>query len=244
MTLTCLHAEAHRLDTAPAESVLPIDSRTMSLRKNCSAADWAYGALLRAIVSLRLPPGEKLSRKHLAKWLGVSMTPLRDALLRLEMLGLIGSKAQSETRVALLDVAGLHAFQFERVAMESEVVRRLARHPDKALTAARAALQAQIVTENEFARMDLAFHESLFATVGLQHAFEQLRQRNVHLERCLNIVPATAEVRALACDFHHQILNRIAAGDGKGAVSAMRAHLSGDAATIGYARRKRPEWFA
>ena len=216
------------------------------LKRRETSVDWAYRTLFRAIVSLRLAPGEKLSRKVLAKWLGVSLTPLRDALLRLEHQGLIETKAQSETRVALLDASDLHCLQFERVAMETEVAHRLARRKDAPLQKARAALAAQraaLGTAQSMAKLDLAFHESLFAAVGLVRAFERLQLRHAHLERCLHIAPPTSDALVTGRDFHQQILDRIDARDGNGAAAAMRAHLSDDAAAIGRALRSHPQFF-
>lgn len=215
------------------------------LKKNASAVDWAHGALFKAIVSLRLPPGEKLSRKHLAKWLGVSLTPLRDALLRLELQGLVETRAQSETRVALIDAADLHVLQFERVAMETEIVRRLARRK-ASMQPARAALTAQkaaLAADRHAPKLDLAFHEALFAAAGLQRAFERFQLRYAQFERCLNVAPPSPQALAQACDFHQQILDRIEAGDAKGAVFAMRAHLSDDTAAIGRAFKLHPQYF-
>ncbi|MEM8802087.1 MAG: GntR family transcriptional regulator [Pseudomonadota bacterium] len=216
------------------------------LKRNASAVDWAHGALFKAIVSLRLPPGEKLSRKHLAKWLGVSLTPLRDALLRLELQRLVETRAQSETRVALIDAADLHALQFERVAMETEIVRRLARRKGVWLQHAQAALTAQkaaLAADQHAPKLDLAFHESLFAAAGLQRAFERFKLRYAQFERCLNVAPPSPEALAQACDFHQQLLDRIEAGDAKGAVFAMRAHLSDDTAAIGRAFKLHPQYF-
>lgn len=191
-----------------------------------SAADLAYGTLRDAIVSLRLTPGEKLVRKDLSHQLGISVTPLRDALLRLETVALVETRPQSETRVSLIDRQRLFELQFQRIALESEVVHRLARRGDLAISAD-----------------DRAFHQSLFKAVGMDQVFLGFMERYTPMQRCQNVVPRPPEHHRQTLDFRRQILARLSAKDANGAVSAMRALLSGKGAMIGQAQRIRPDWF-
>jgi DNA-binding GntR family transcriptional regulator len=85
--------------------------------------DRAYVAIRDAIVDGTLQPGEKLKDQELTAWLGLSRTPIREALNRLEQEGLVESEPQRFTRVAPLDrraandafpvVAALHALAAE-----------------------------------------------------------------------------------------------------------------------------------
>jgi DNA-binding GntR family transcriptional regulator len=65
-----------------------------------SLAEQAYAALLDAIVGGELPPGARLRDTALAEQLGVSRTPVREALRRLEDEGLVETERNSATRVA------------------------------------------------------------------------------------------------------------------------------------------------
>jgi DNA-binding GntR family transcriptional regulator len=65
-----------------------------------SLAREAYGALLEAIVSGRLAPGQRLRDKDLAEQFGVSRVPVREALKRLEDEGLVEAVPNRLTRVA------------------------------------------------------------------------------------------------------------------------------------------------
>jgi DNA-binding GntR family transcriptional regulator len=86
---------------------------TLSLRER------VYQALREALVSGELPPGERLRDQELAARLGVSRTPVREALQRLEDEGLVETSPRALTRVTPLDaraareafpvVAALHA---------------------------------------------------------------------------------------------------------------------------------------
>ena len=64
--------------------------------------DQAYARLRDAILDGTLEPGEQLKDAELAEWLGLSRTPIREALARLEEYGLVETKPQSFTRVAPL----------------------------------------------------------------------------------------------------------------------------------------------
>jgi DNA-binding GntR family transcriptional regulator len=64
--------------------------------------DQAYTRLRDAILDGTLEPGEQLKDAELAEWLGLSRTPIREAVARLEEYGLVDTKPQSFTRVAPL----------------------------------------------------------------------------------------------------------------------------------------------
>jgi DNA-binding GntR family transcriptional regulator len=64
--------------------------------------DQAYARLRDAILDGTLEPGEQLKDAELAEWLGLSRTPIREAVARLEEYGLVVTKPQSSTRVAPL----------------------------------------------------------------------------------------------------------------------------------------------
>ena len=102
--------------------------------------DRAYAALRDAIVDGTLAPGERLRDQELCEWLGLSRTPVREALARLEQDGLVETAPQRYTRVAPLDrraardafpvVAALHALAAELA------VPRLGEHDLAAMRAA------------------------------------------------------------------------------------------------------------
>src|SRR6478735_5530363 len=85
--------------------------------------DRAYVVIRDAIVDGTLAPGERLRDQELTQWLGLSRTPVREALARLEADGLVETAPQRFTRVAPLDrreaadafpvVAALHALAAE-----------------------------------------------------------------------------------------------------------------------------------
>jgi DNA-binding GntR family transcriptional regulator len=101
---------------------MPVPENRVALERDL-LRDRAYGALRDAIVDGTLAPGERLRDQELCEWLGLSRTPVREALSRLEQDGLVETEPQRFTRVAPLDrraardafpiVAAVHALAAE-----------------------------------------------------------------------------------------------------------------------------------
>lgn len=116
-----------------------MDTGTLAPIDRASLRDRAYGLLLRAIIIGQLEPGQRLRDQDIAEQLGVSRTPVREALQRLEDEGLVETRRGSLTRVMPLDtpaardafplVAALHAFATRRATprLTPEDVRALRR---------------------------------------------------------------------------------------------------------------------
>src|SRR3954468_21526908 len=99
------------------------------------AAPQVFERLRNAILALELPPGSPLSRTDLAAQFGVSSTPIRDALMRLEEEGLVDVFPQHATVVSRVDVGRAEQAHFLRQALELEIVRALAVSHDVAVVA-------------------------------------------------------------------------------------------------------------
>src|SRR5690606_33999494 len=90
------------------------------------AALRVYTALRAQIISLQLLPDTTLVRNELAQAFGVSQSPVREAIQRLEQEGLVISYPQSRTVVSKIDVAHARETQFLRLSVELEVAHTLA----------------------------------------------------------------------------------------------------------------------
>lgn len=92
--------------------------KTQSIQRT-SLSEEVYQRLQQQIITLALAPGQKLNDQELAEAFGVSRTPVREALKKLEEEGLVVAKRGSRTNVTMLDatqarqtfpiVATLHA---------------------------------------------------------------------------------------------------------------------------------------
>jgi DNA-binding GntR family transcriptional regulator len=88
-----------------------------------SVEDGVYRALRQEIGRLELAPGERLRLEELAGRFGVSLTPVRHALRRLESEGLVVSLPRRGSRVALLSIEELEEIQALRLGLETFLAR-------------------------------------------------------------------------------------------------------------------------
>src|SRR3546814_17456473 len=88
-----------------------------------SLADQAYQGLLAAIAEGRLKPGERVRETALAEELGISRTPIREALQRLARDGLVQLDARSGARVTELSLAAIQELYDLREILEGSTAR-------------------------------------------------------------------------------------------------------------------------
>jgi DNA-binding GntR family transcriptional regulator len=111
----------------PRTSISPSRPRSADrLDRDRQAAPQVFERLRDLIISLELPPGSPLSRIILAKQFGVSSTPIRDALMRLDEEGLVEVYPQHATVVSRIDTERAQQAHFLRQSLELEIVRTLA----------------------------------------------------------------------------------------------------------------------
>jgi DNA-binding GntR family transcriptional regulator len=234
----------------PEDRLAPAGIFLSTRAESVPAAQRIYEALRERIVSMELPPGATLSRVDLAKQFDVSLTPIREAMQRLEQDGLIRIIPQSKTEVTRIDVAQLYEAHFLRVAVEAEVARRLAEAPDPAvLKKARAILTMQDTLVDNldeidlFNQLDEAFHQTLFAGVGQLNLHAMLKAKAGHLTRVRRLdLPAEGKIRRIMKG-HWAVLEAIESANPQAAHEAMRDHLAGTVKRIPELQQEYPGYF-
>src|SRR5687767_13624551 len=159
------------------------------LDRNRQAAPQVFERLRGMIISLELPPGSALSRAALATQFGVSSTPIRDALMRLEEEGLVDVFPQHATVVSRIDVRLAQQAHFLRQALELEIVNALAlQHADGLMDELNGtiALQQKFARAGDFEKFmasDNDFHAQLYAATGNRPLWDLVRSRSGHIDR-------------------------------------------------------------
>lgn len=228
-------------------------SRRWSFDRKRPLVDQVYADLRRRIVSLELAPDDSLSRQELSEHYGISQTPLRDAIGRLEADGLVEIYPQSRTLVTRIDPALVRETQFMRTALEVEIVGLLAATPDKSRTGPAAesyermrwTLQRDSAFET-FNRLDKEFHHCLYAAADKLGLYAVVEARSGQLDRIRKLhvqMRAESKSEQVVVD-HGRILDAIRASDVEGARAAMRAHLSGTLSRLDILRAQFPDHFA
>lgn len=228
-----------------------IDERLSTASAHVPASARVYEELRARIVALDLPPDTTLARAELAERFNVSQSPVREAIARLEQDGLVISYPQSRTVVSRIDVARIREEHFLRVAVECEVVRRLAASADPAtLRKAKGFIKMQRALEDDleqielFKQLDEAFHEALFAGVDQTALHRHVQRRCCNLARLRSLdLPREGKI-ASVLEQHQAVLDAVESGDGDAAAKAMLRHLSGTLALLPKLLEEHPDLFA
>src|SRR5205814_7085180 len=111
------------MDPPPIAARRAAPRSEVRLDRDRQAAPQVFKRLRGMIIALALPPGSALSRAELAAQFGVSSTPIRDALMRLEEEGLVDVFPQYATVVSRIDIRLAQQAHFLRQSVELESVR-------------------------------------------------------------------------------------------------------------------------
>lgn len=188
-----------------------------------------HALILSAIEDGIYSPGDRLVESELAERFGVSRTPVREALQRLETQGVLIRDARSLI-VASLDHNQLAELYTVRAELEALAARLAARHatPEEIRVLARmvAADRQGDLDPRALAQSNRRFHHQIHLASHNRYLVQQLDM----LHRSMALMARTtlaAEGRApRALDEHQAIVDAIAAGDGDAAAAALRAHIS------------------
>jgi DNA-binding GntR family transcriptional regulator len=194
-----------------------------------TAADQIFEALYRQVMTLELPPGARLSEAEVAKGLGVSRQPVRDAFWRLSQLGFLLVRPQRATTVTRISRKAVLQARFIRTAIEIETLRVATERLGDADLAGLAALldeQAQAVGAGDrerFHALDDEFHRQICQLSGLEFAWALVRENKAHMDRVRFLSLSHGAEAAL--EDHRVILAALTARDPAAAAQAMRTHL-------------------
>ena len=197
-----------------------------------SVVDQVYTAIRERITSGSLARGARVHQEDLAEELGVSRTPVREALRRLAAEGLVEMRTNRGARVADVDQAGMRVSYEARTVIEPGAARlAAAQRLDEPLARMRAAVAAQRRSLRNVQRSFEAnreFHLALAAASGnefLSQFAERLWVARIG-ETIYERQVETQERMLLDVREHEQILEAIEAGDGRRAESLTRRHLA------------------
>ncbi len=227
-----------------ASALSPI-SRTNGARAGLAV----YGALREAIVATELEPGRQISENELADKLGVSRTPVREAVARLRDDQLVEVVPQLGTFVSRISVNGVDDAQFLREALECAAVRLAAERADSD-----SVRQLETLIERQEAARDAAdagafyllddqLHSTLCELSGLPIAWTIVARANGHLNRVRRLSLAHPSYIAEMIEEHKQVVGAVAKRDPDAAEQALRHHLRMVLSDLPTIRRDHPEYF-
>jgi DNA-binding GntR family transcriptional regulator len=189
----------------------------------------AYTLILEAIDTGLYRPGDRLVESELADRLGVSRTPVREALQRLETQSLLARDGRSLI-VASLDhnqMAELYVVRAELEGLAAKLAAKHATPEEKRVLQDMVDEDRKIVNDpNALARANRRFHKQIHLASHNRFLVQQLDL----LHRSMALMATTslaAEGRGMvAMQEHQKIVDAIVAGDQDGAFEALRQHIS------------------
>ncbi len=195
-----------------------------------SSGEAAFDALMVAIRGGVFRPGDRLREEEVAERLGLSRTPVREALRRLEAHGVIEHRPRLGAVVRQLghsEVVELYEMRvvFERTAAEMAAKHGLDAEFD-ALDDLNAAIEAERADPAKAAALNQEFHQGLYLACRNRFLLEAARALNNSL---LLLGPTTywnPDRIEVVVRQHQAIVDALRAGDVEGAGAAAEVHLT------------------
>ena len=180
----------------------------------------------------QLKPGQELDQSKLAQQLGVSRSPVRDAVRRLAAEGLIELVSHRQATVAHLSLEDLEEIYRILACLEglaaSLAVPQLTEEDVKELEDLYSQMSSEMPAE-EWDILHDQFHNSLYKRAGtrrLSHLIENLRTLRRLASPYVRRYVSSPEYRRKLMGRHRRILDACAAGDPQQAEQESRAHVS------------------
>jgi GntR family transcriptional regulator, rspAB operon transcriptional repressor len=190
-----------------------------------------YGIMRRAIVNLHLAPGSIVNEKLLCDQLGISRTPLREAILQLQAENLVSVVPNSGTYVSKIDLQSVFDGQLVRDALELKVVRlaanRMTPQFERALdfNMHQQKRMAADLDYDGFYDLDETFHTMICEFGASAHIWKIINGAKAQLDRVRRLsfpLPSHLEV---VLNEHMAVVDGLKLRDPDAAADAMKVHI-------------------
>jgi len=211
------------------ETMLPLPTITQIPQP--TVADQVFDALRRRILSLELPPSTKISEAEVARQMGVSRQPVREAFKRLAKLGFLMIRPQSGTTVSLISEDAVLRARFIRTALEVKTCRTACRtltDSGRDTLAALIDVQKEAVSKGDrtgFHDADEAFHREICIIAGVEYVWDLLQETKAHMDR-IRMLSLDSSLQKIALQEHIDLFDAIISNNPDEAERVLDLHLS------------------
>lgn len=196
-----------------------------------TAADRAYAALVRAIATCELRPGSAFNERDQAAALGMSRTPLRQALQRLAGEGLIETLPQRGVYVTLIDPKEVFDNTIVREVLETELLRRMIDEGqpidfdqlEELLTTMAKAIKKKNAIG--YLECDEEFHLTLAGLSGNRPALEAIRRSWIYVNRPRYLQELSTDALSDSLNEHRAMVDGLRNRDSAATSAAVAAHM-------------------
>jgi len=187
--------------------------------------------LTRAIVEGRLPPGSRIVEADIARRMGISRAPVREAARRLERQGVLVSRPRHGFAVRTISVQEIDDLYEVRLSLELTSIELACRKADDAGLARVQALLDTMVRgagtqpRHERIASDLALHTMICELSGNAHLLRIFLNTQTEMRMVIALIDAVYQDPATVAATHHPIVDALRRRDAAAAQAAMRVHL-------------------
>ena len=193
--------------------------------------DVVFNTLRRAILKGELKPGERLMEIALADKLGVSRTPIREAIRKLELEGLVVMAPRKGAKVASITERDLNDVLEVRKGMEvlaiSLACKRITGEELEKLESIERSFQSLIESGNltELAEMDVKFHDTIYQATNNQRLVQLLNNLREQMYRYRMEYLKDIAVRRTLAEEHKAICEALRGRDESKAQNYVSVHI-------------------
>ncbi len=193
--------------------------------------DYALRTLKDNIIRLELEPGSMVSENELSAQIGLSRTPVREALMELSKVGVVEIYPQRGSAIAMVDYAMVEQARFMRNVLEQAVVELCCRMADERdILGLEESLRLYDLYEKQGDRdtlleIDNDFHRKLFRAAGKEQVHDLIRGFSIHFDRVRRMSLSAVKESKVLQD-HTAIVAAVKARDPAAAKAAMEKHLT------------------
>lgn len=197
-----------------------------------TAREYALRAIRENITTLELEPGSRVSENELAAELGISRTPVREALIELSKIQIVEIYPQKGSYISLIDYDLVEEAQFMRLTLEKAIVELLCQQSlseDSFKSMEENVKLEQFYVDNDnlskLMELDNEFHRELFVLANKMQTYKLLNTMLIYFDRVRNLRIRSGSNQYIVDD-HSEILNAIKAGDAQRGAQAVVTHLT------------------
>ena len=214
-----------------------------------SGREYALRTIKDNIIRLELAPGSLVSENELAAEMGLSRTPVREALIELAKVKIIEIAPQKRSMVAYIDYELVEEARFMRNVLECAVVELACQcaGEEALLSLEKNVTLQRFYLENSnyggIMELDDQFHKTLFQIAQKLQVYEMIQHISIHFDRVRSMALSSVKEIKIVED-HAQLLQALRDQDGARARALMEKHLNRykfDEAAI---RETYPQYFA
>ena len=197
-----------------------------------TARDYALRILKNNIITMELEPGAMVSENELAAQMGLSRTPVREALMDLAKCRVVDVLPQRGSRIALIDYSLVEEARFAREVLEVAIMDLVCAQVTPAdISQLRQNVRMQTLTQEpgigdsmSLMELDDAFHQMLFRIAKAENIYNMLCSMTIHFDRVRNLALNVVKDIKIIED-HQQICEAVAMRDAARVKAVMMQHL-------------------